>query len=64
VQGSGLRRVTVRFEEPTSPPGRVRTFWMDDPDLELSEPLPLVAPPDDPDDPDGPDDADDVNQSS
>ncbi|WP_040027325.1 DNA polymerase IV, partial [Streptomyces sp. 150FB] len=52
VQGSGLRRVTVRFEEPTSPPGRVRTFWMDDPDLELSEPLPLVAPPDDADDPD------------
>ncbi|PVE04536.1 DNA polymerase IV [Streptomyces scopuliridis] len=42
VQGSGLRRVTVRFEEPGSPPGRVRTFWADDPDLELSEPLPLV----------------------
>ncbi|MEU3188318.1 DNA polymerase IV [Streptomyces sp. NPDC006923] len=47
VQGSGLRRVTVRFEEPGSAPGRVRTFWVDDPDLELSEPLPLVpAPPD------------------
>lgn len=42
VQGSGLRRVTVRFEEPGSAPGRVRTFWVDDPDLELSEPLPLV----------------------
>jgi DNA polymerase-4 len=42
VQGSGVRRVTVRFEEPGSAPGRVRTFWMDDPDLELSEPLPLV----------------------
>ncbi|MEV8390999.1 MULTISPECIES: DNA polymerase IV [unclassified Streptomyces] len=42
VQGSGLRRVTVRFEEPGSAPGRVRTFWADDPDLELSEPLPLV----------------------
>ncbi|WP_326613006.1 DNA polymerase IV [Streptomyces scopuliridis] len=42
VQGSGLRRVTVRFEEPGSPPGRVRTFWADDPDLELCEPLPLV----------------------
>ncbi|MFJ8002310.1 DNA polymerase IV [Streptomyces sp. NPDC096310] len=42
VQGSGLRRVTVRFEEPGSAPGWVRTFWADDPDLELSEPLPLV----------------------
>ncbi|MFF2191184.1 DNA polymerase IV [Streptomyces sp. NPDC058155] len=44
VQGSGVGRVTVRFEEPTSMvPGRVRTFRTDDPDLELSEPLPLVA---------------------
>ncbi|MFB7274234.1 DNA polymerase IV [Streptomyces sp. NPDC056244] len=45
VQGSGLRRVTVRFEEPGSVPGRVRTFWVDDPDLTLSEPLPLVPGP-------------------
>lgn len=46
VQGSGVGRVTVRFEEPTSPvPGRVRTFRTDDPDLALSEPLPLVAKP-------------------
>lgn len=44
VQGSGVRRVTVRFEEPGSAPGRVRTFWADDPALELSEPLPLVPP--------------------
>lgn len=42
VQGSGLRRVTVRFEVPGSPPGRVRTFWVDDPDLEPADPLPLV----------------------
>ncbi|MFC8920452.1 DNA polymerase IV [Streptomyces sp. NPDC057116] len=42
VQGSGLGRVTVRFEEPGSPPGRVRTFRADDPDLEPSDPLPLV----------------------
>ncbi|MFG3346514.1 DNA polymerase IV [Streptomyces sp. NPDC048018] len=42
VQGSGVGRVTVRFEEPTSAPGRVRTFPVDDPDLEPSEPLPLV----------------------
>ncbi|GAA2393478.1 DNA polymerase IV [Streptomyces glaucosporus] len=41
VQGSGLGRVTVRFEEPGSPPGRVRTFAVDDPELEPSEPLPL-----------------------
>ncbi|MFE3603546.1 DNA polymerase IV [Streptomyces sp. NPDC059142] len=48
VQGSGLRRVTVRFEEPGSTPGWVRTFWADDPDLELSEPLPLVPGTDEP----------------
>ncbi|MFP8888025.1 DNA polymerase IV [Streptomyces mangrovi] len=40
VQGSGLGRVTVRFEQPGSPPGRVRTFTVDDPELEPSEPLP------------------------
>ncbi|MGW1402013.1 DNA polymerase IV [Streptomyces sp. NPDC002405] len=44
VQGSGLGRVTVRFETPDSAPGRVRTFLMDDPDLEPAEPLPLVPP--------------------
>ncbi|MFJ2647707.1 DNA polymerase IV [Streptomyces sp. NPDC087420] len=53
VQGSGLRRVTVRFEEPWSAPGRVRTFWMDDPELELSDPLPLTGGPAGPDQ-DGP----------
>ncbi|UQX00154.1 DNA polymerase IV [Streptomyces sp. RerS4] len=43
VQGSGVGRVTVRFEQPGSPPGRVRTFRVDDPELESSEPLPLVG---------------------
>jgi DNA polymerase-4 len=43
VQGSGVGRVTVRFETPGSPPGRVRTFPVDDPDLTASEPLPLVG---------------------
>ena len=44
VQGSGLGRVTVRFERPEdSGPGRVRTFRTDDPELEPAEPLPLVA---------------------
>ncbi|MCX5419340.1 DNA polymerase IV [Streptomyces sp. NBC_00078] len=43
VQGSGLGRVTVRFETPDSEPGRVRTFRTDDPDLEQADPLPLVA---------------------
>ncbi|MGX1129144.1 DNA polymerase-4 [Streptomyces glaucescens] len=43
VQGSGLGRVTVRFETPDSEPGRVRTFRIDDPALEPAEPLPLVA---------------------
>ncbi|MFB7104983.1 DNA polymerase IV [Streptomyces hydrogenans] len=43
VQGSGLGRVTVRFEEPGSAaPGRVRTFTVDDPELEPADPLPLV----------------------
>ncbi|MFK4070573.1 DNA polymerase IV [Streptomyces sp. NPDC029674] len=45
VQGSGLGRVTVRFETPDSPPGRVRTFRTDDPDLVSAEPLPLVSGP-------------------
>ncbi|MEU6101319.1 DNA polymerase IV [Streptomyces flaveolus] len=44
VQGSGLGRVTVRFETPYSEPGRVRTFPVDDPRLTPAEPLPLVAP--------------------
>ncbi|RII14035.1 DNA polymerase IV [Streptomyces sp. YIM 130001] len=43
VQGSGLGRVTVRFETPDSAPGRVRTFRTEDPDLVPAEPLPLVA---------------------
>ncbi|MFE0404814.1 DNA polymerase IV [Streptomyces nigra] len=43
VQGSGVGRVTVRFETPESGPGRVRTFRVDDPALEVAEPLPLVA---------------------
>ncbi|WP_370149848.1 DNA polymerase IV [Streptacidiphilus sp. EB129] len=34
VQGSGVGRVTVRFESPWSPVGRVRTFAVDDPDLD------------------------------
>lgn len=42
VQGSGLGRVTVRFETPDSEPGRVRTFRVDDELLALAEPLPLV----------------------
>ncbi|MFF1465668.1 DNA polymerase IV [Streptomyces sp. NPDC058330] len=45
VQGSGVGRVTVRFEEPGSTPGRVRTFRVDDPQLRPSDPLPLVSDP-------------------
>ncbi|MFZ5871391.1 MAG: DNA polymerase IV [Actinomycetota bacterium] len=33
VWGAGLGRVTVRFEGPGTPPGPVRTFAADDPDL-------------------------------
>ncbi|MFF7178852.1 DNA polymerase IV [Streptomyces sp. NPDC008121] len=43
VQGSGVGRVTVRFEQPGSAPGRVRTFPVDDPELEPADPLPLVG---------------------
>ncbi|MER5221131.1 DNA polymerase IV [Streptomyces flaveus] len=43
VQGSGIGRVTVRFETPDSEPGRVRTFRVDDPELEPADPLPLVS---------------------
>ncbi|MFF3914550.1 DNA polymerase IV [Streptomyces sp. NPDC001852] len=43
VQGSGLGRVTVRFETPQSAPGRVRTFFVEDPALEAADPLPLVS---------------------
>lgn len=55
VQGSGLGRVTVRFETPDSEqPGRVRTFRTDDAALEPADPLPLVAaPPRRPGRPDG-----------
>ncbi|GAB2896217.1 DNA polymerase IV [Streptomyces mayteni] len=42
IQGSGVGRVTVRFEQPGSPPGRARTFLLDDPELTHSAPLPLV----------------------
>lgn len=43
VQGSGLGRVTVRFETPGAvAAGRVRTFRVDDPELEPADPLPLV----------------------
>ncbi|MBB1251974.1 DNA polymerase IV [Streptomyces alkaliterrae] len=45
VQGSGVGRVTVRFETPASPPGRVRTFPVDDPDLTAADPLPLLPGP-------------------
>ncbi|MFG2427041.1 DNA polymerase IV [Streptomyces sp. NPDC048590] len=45
VQGSGIGRVTVRFEEPWTAPGRVRTFRVDDPELRPADPLPLVKDP-------------------
>lgn len=38
VWGSGLGRVTVRFEGPTTAPGRVRTFRSDDPQLRKADP--------------------------
>ncbi|MEU8609206.1 DNA polymerase IV [Actinoplanes sp. NPDC048791] len=44
VWGSGLGRVTVRFEGPTTPPGPVRTFAVDDPKLHPAEPPDWTAP--------------------
>jgi DNA polymerase IV len=38
VWGSGLNRVTVRFEGPRTPPGPVRTLAADDPDLRPGDP--------------------------
>ncbi|GAA2617109.1 DNA polymerase IV [Paractinoplanes durhamensis] len=38
VWGSGHGRVTVRFEGPTTPPGPVRTFAVDDPALHPADP--------------------------
>ena len=38
VWGSGLGRVSVRFEGPTTPPGPVRTFAVGDPALQPSDP--------------------------
>jgi DNA polymerase-4 len=46
VQGSGVGRVTVRFETPASPPGRVRTFAVGDPELRPADPVPLPPPAD------------------
>lgn len=43
VQGSGVGRVTVRFEDPWSPPGRVRTFAVDDPDLRPADPPSILT---------------------
>ncbi|GAA1156266.1 DNA polymerase IV [Ornithinicoccus hortensis] len=38
VWGAGRGRVSVRFEGPLTPPGRVRTFDADDPALQRGEP--------------------------
>ncbi|WP_380160169.1 DNA polymerase IV [Kineococcus sp. R86509] len=43
VQGSGAGRVTVRFEGPHTPVGRIRTFRDDDPDLAPADP-PVFTP--------------------
>jgi DNA polymerase-4 len=38
VQGTGVGRVTVRFEGPRTPPGPIRTFGVGDPALAPAEP--------------------------
>ncbi|QMU76282.1 DNA polymerase IV [Streptacidiphilus sp. PB12-B1b] len=45
VQGSGVGRVTVRFEVPWGAPGRVRTFAVEDPALAPATALPLAGTP-------------------
>ena len=42
VQGSGVGRVTIRFEVPGGEPGRICTLPVDDPELDASDPMPLV----------------------
>ena len=42
VQGSGVGRVTVRFEGAHTPPGPIRTFAVDDPALVEAAPVPFV----------------------
>jgi len=37
VQGAGVGRVTIRFEGPDTGPGRIGTFWADDPELEAGD---------------------------
>ncbi|WP_222195728.1 DNA polymerase IV [Modestobacter italicus] len=44
VWGSGLNRVTVRFEGPRTAPGRVRTLAADDPDLQPADPPDWTTP--------------------
>ena len=39
VQGSGHGRVTVRFETRSRGPGFAKTFSLDDPQLEVADPL-------------------------
>ncbi|MEY9877070.1 DNA polymerase-4 [Streptacidiphilus sp. MAP12-33] len=43
VQGSGVGRVTVRFETPVSGVGRVKTFPVDAPELSSADALPLLG---------------------
>ncbi|HEU4676868.1 MAG TPA: DNA polymerase IV [Motilibacteraceae bacterium] len=44
VWGAGLGRVTIRFEDRTTPPGPVRTLDAEDPALSPAGPLPLEPP--------------------
>jgi len=44
VWGSGLGRVTIRFEGPTTAPGPVRTFAVDDAELHPTDPPDWAAP--------------------
>jgi DNA polymerase IV len=44
VWGSGLNRVTVRFEGPRTAPGPVRTLRADDPDLQPADPPDWTTP--------------------
>ncbi|GAA0426460.1 hypothetical protein Aca07nite_31910 [Actinoplanes capillaceus] len=45
VWGSGLGRVTIRFEGPHTPPGPVHTFAVDDPHLHPADPPDWTLPP-------------------
>ena len=51
MQGTGGGIVTVRFETRTTGPGKIRTFAVDDEELQPADPLDSLDWPEDPQEP-------------